>query len=122
MVKVAGGSIFMKNRRSKKLGREEWGRRAQAIVDRPAPDAHTQIRTESPKSRPKISQRLHDMAHEEWMKGAQGVVGRLPAALPDYVPLPLASVSHFADDSLVEKPGRGEWIKWATIVVDRLTT
>ncbi len=109
----------MKKRRNKNLGREEWGRRAQAIVDRPVVELHSQAIT----PRRSATQRMHDMAHEEWMKWANVVVERLAAVLPDYVPMPMPSRRlRDADALTVEKPGRGEWMKWAQVVVDRLTT
>lgn len=88
----------MKNRRNRKLAHEAWDRPAQAVVDRPY---------------------LSAQAHDIWTRGAQVILDRLVAAVVEEdggVPHPARGAA------LIEKPGRGEWMQWAQVVIDRLTT
>ncbi len=123
----------MKNRRVKRPAREEWGKRAPAVVDRaatearPAPHSSPQASSSNPLQRPslqavpgqasvyKISKEVQDIAREEWMRFAEVIADRLENTAE--TPPPRAETA-----PMNPKPGRGEWIHWAQVVVDRLTT
>jgi hypothetical protein len=101
----------MKSRRNQKLAREEWITPANAIVERPQSAMSAQI-TKFPRAG-----LAHDRAHIEWMQWAHVAAARHVTEEPEeHHPLPRVY------ETAVEKPGRDEWMKWAQVVIDRLTT